>query len=268
MNPEPEDIMDDRLIDGSGDESEDSSELSSEEECSWIAWFTSLRGNNFFCVIDQEYIQDDFNLTGLGAMVPYYDYALDMILDAEVPINTMTDEQQDLVESAAESLYGLIHARYILTARGMSKMHEKFANSEFGRCPRVLCQGQALLPGSISDVPRSNVVHVFCPQCQELYYPRSTRQANLDGAYFGTTFPHLFLLLYPDSIPPKLSTTYVPRIYGFRINAESSYYKQRENRQRNSSGTSGSVASSSTVATSRQAWNATSTNASEIPKKP
>lgn len=45
-------------------------------------------------------------------MVPYYEYALDMVLDVEIPMeDTITEEQQEIVESAAEMLYGLIHAR-------------------------------------------------------------------------------------------------------------------------------------------------------------
>ena len=76
-------------------------------------------------------------------------------------------------------------------------MYEKYRNANFGRCPRVFCQGQPVLPVGLSDLPRNYTVNVFCPRCHGLFFPKSTRQANIDGAYFGTTFPHLYLMTHP-----------------------------------------------------------------------
>ncbi|KAH9552255.1 hypothetical protein CY35_09G055600 [Sphagnum magellanicum] len=188
------------------------------EDTSWISWFCGLRGNEFFCEVDDEYIQDEFNLSGLSSQVPYYDYALDLILDVESPNdNMLTEEQNEIVESAAEMLYGLIHVRYILTSKGLSAMLEKCKNVDFGRCPRVYCSGQSCLPMGQSDVPRTSTVKIYCPKCEDIYYPRSKYQGNIDGAYFGTTFPHLFLMTYPYIKPAKPTQSYVPRIFGFKI---------------------------------------------------
>jgi len=204
-----------------GEEAEDSreeSEGTENEGLSWIQWFCGLQGNEFFTEVAEEFVQDDFNLTGLGSQVPYYDYALDIILDIETPQDEMlTQDQQELVESAAEVLYGLIHARYIATQRGMQQMLEKYRRCDFGRCPRVLCDGQAVLPVGQSDIPHQLTVKVFCPKCQDMYYPKSSRKAATDGAYFGTSFPHLLLQTFPELFPPSPPEVYVPRIYGFRL---------------------------------------------------
>jgi len=204
-------------------ESEESDGLTSDsEEATWISWFCNLKGNEYFAEVDEEYIQDDFNLTGLANMVPNYDYALDMILDAET--DELTEEQTEIVESAAEMLYGLIHARFIITSRGLAQMVEKYNQFQYDRCPRVFCQGQAILPVGQSDIPRTNTVKLFCPKCQDIYYPKLQRHANIDGAYFGTTFPHLLLQTYPEFVPTKPAFAYVPRIFGFKIHKSSTNY--------------------------------------------
>lgn len=60
-------------------------------------------------------------------------------------------------------------------------------------------------------------LQIFCPKCEDIFYPRSEYQCSIDGAYYGTTFPHLLLMTYPMYRPPKSLETYVPRVFGFKL---------------------------------------------------
>lgn len=70
----------------------------------------------------EEYIEDDFNLTGLQSMVPFWKEALEMVLDVEPEEDTAKIPDVTIVESSAEMLYGLVHQRFILTKMGLASM--------------------------------------------------------------------------------------------------------------------------------------------------
>jgi len=169
---------------------------------SWISWFLSSKGNEYFCEVEEDYILDRFNLTGLNTEVQNYAQALDLITDNLE--DDLEDEIRGVVEVSARLLYGLIHQRWIVTSRGLAKMLEKYKKADFGRCPRVLCNSQPLLPCGLTDLPYEKPVKLYCPRCEDLYSPKSSRHGSIDGAYFGSTFPHMFLMVYPHMIPAKV----------------------------------------------------------------
>ena len=102
-------------------------------------------------------------------------------------------------------------------------------NAHFGQCHRVLCRLQNLLPVGLSDGPHTSPVKLYCPRCEDIYVPKSSRHASIDGAYFGTSFPHIFLQCYPNLIPQKTeervwsffgsaaNAQYVPKLFGLKI---------------------------------------------------
>lgn len=142
---------------------DDSQTTTSSSLQSWISWFCSLSGHEYYAEVPEEFIEDDFNLTGLSAIVPYYNEALEMILDVE-PEEIADDNEQgeddqevqeqdegeeeeeeddgfwkekapprrygrrvhpSVVEPYAVMLYGLIHQRYLLTRNGLRLMAER-----------------------------------------------------------------------------------------------------------------------------------------------
>ena len=83
-------------------------------------YFLSAKGNELFCEIDEEYILDKFNLTGISTEVQHFQMAFEMLTDNFD--HDIEDEMRDTIDSSARHLYGLIHARYIITPRGLQKM--------------------------------------------------------------------------------------------------------------------------------------------------
>ena len=39
----------------------------------------------------------------------------------------------------------------------------------------------------------------------------------IDGAFFGSTFPHLFLQTYGELRPQRCTRRYIPRVFGFKV---------------------------------------------------
>ncbi|MES1923033.1 hypothetical protein MHBO_004567 [Bonamia ostreae] len=142
-----------------------------------------------------------------------------MILDTDssgfehIPDNTIKSICKD-----AATLYGLIHARFILTGLGLEAMHEKLNEGEFGKCPRVYCR-KALLPVGLYDEFGLESVKMFCIGCNDVYQPPEGME-RVDGAYFGTTFAHLFYLAFPELVPKdKKVKLYEPKVFGFRLHS-------------------------------------------------
>ncbi|KAF4556900.1 Casein kinase II subunit beta-like protein 1 [Elsinoe fawcettii] len=194
----------------------------------WISAFCSLVGHEYFAEISEEFIEDDFNLTGLQSQVPMYKEALEMILDVEpetddysgasdLPSDDDASGSEDyrafareerrqariasdysMIESSAELLYGLIHQRFITSRQGIQQMLEKYEHAHFGACPRVFCRGAKVLPVGTSDIPGQDTVKLFCPACLDVYAPPNSRFQTVDGAFFGTTFGCLFFMTFPE----------------------------------------------------------------------
>jgi len=108
--------------------SDEDEEQEQETFCdTWIQYFCSLPGNEFYCEVDKEYIEDNFNLFGLrnyfeSTTTDYVD-ALAFILDKQ-PTAAVEGHILDVagIQKMAEILYALIHSRFIITSRGLDVM--------------------------------------------------------------------------------------------------------------------------------------------------
>nr|XP_016928118.1 suppressor-of-stellate-like protein [Drosophila suzukii] len=176
---------------------------------SWISWFLEVKGNGFICRVPTDFIEDKFNLIGLE----FQTHTMDLVLEPEYDKHRWNNE---VYTADAEQLYGMIHARYILSTGGVADMCLKYERGDFGSCPKVYCKGQRTLPVGLSDQWNQSYVKIYCPRCNDIFQPRS-RCGLLDGAMFGTSFPHMFFMQLPAMMPSPPQEKYVPRLFGFHL---------------------------------------------------
>ncbi|KAM3136442.1 hypothetical protein pb186bvf_011400 [Paramecium bursaria] len=190
----------------------------------WIDWFCAHEDHQFLCDVDEEFIRDPFNSFDLKPRFPLFNEALNMILQPEMPEDQdLEDERFNKIYQEASDLYGLLHARFIFTTKGSAIMRERYLQGKFGYCPRIYCEKQHVLPIGLCEDLKTTRVKVFCPRCEEVYLPKK-KCADLDGAYFGRSFPQYLLMTFPDVQPKylllpdtKIKTDFEPTLFGFKI---------------------------------------------------
>ena len=113
-------------------------------------------------------------------------------------------------------------------------MKKKILEAEFGYCPRVLCKKQIVLPIAVEKDLSMARVKVFCPKCEGIYIPRNGDGViDIDGVYFGTSFPSIFFETYPDLNPKKkLSNIKNIEINENKINIDINELKEKLNQEK------------------------------------
>lgn len=124
------------------EEASPSPSSSGDEEETWIQWYCGLPQNFMLCEVEKAYIEDSFNLFGVRNYVSGEEYssALDVILDRRgilyvvyhvdlwsastnlFRVIFIVPDDVTEVDASLALVYGLIHARYIITANGLSVM--------------------------------------------------------------------------------------------------------------------------------------------------
>ena len=81
------------------------------------------------------------------------------------------------------------------------------------------------------DVANTSPVKLYCARCEDLYNPKSSRHASIDGAYFGTSFHGILFQVYPQLLPPKSSKRHEPKLYGFKVHAAAALARWQEQKR-------------------------------------
>jgi len=185
----------------------------------WVDWLLSTPRGSIFVRVDDAYLGKAFNFYGVRQKVPNFGQCLSVIRGPRVSREQLGYDFPDNIDEYGLCLYGLVHARFLLTAAGQELVRAKFQSGGFCRCPRACCGGAAGVPVGLSDELGVSNVKLFCVNCQDVYSVVDERFTGMDGAFFGPSWAHLFVRRFPEVVPSEPPRRYVPRIFGFRVAA-------------------------------------------------
>ena len=191
-----------------------------ENNQTWVDWLLNQPYGKYFIKIDSNYLKSSYNYYGLRQKITNFKIAYEIIQGPDLTNKNLPKTWPDDAIKSAINLYGLLHSRYILTSIGLSKMHEKYIHNNFEKCPRLYCNGIKCLPYGSNDQLGVSHLQLFCPNCNDIYKSIDPDIKILDGAYFGSSWVHLFIQNYKDIVPETLPEKYVPRLFGFKLYGE------------------------------------------------
>lgn len=156
----------------------------------WKDYFLQDPGNSWFVDISPDFVNDRFNLFGLQNEITHFNICAD-IISGKIKKESVDPKYRSEVNKNLPIVYGMIHARYIMSPEGMDKFQDKYEKRVFGTCPRVNCREEPLLPIGKSTHCEVDTVKLYCPCCRKVYMPRPIK--NLDGAFWGPDAAHLLI---------------------------------------------------------------------------
>ena len=185
----------------------DSSDMDNDNENMWIDNFMSKSENAVLIKVLPEYIQDRFNLMGIGKYIRTLERSIKVILD-------QVEDNFDRLNTC--TLYYLIHQRYIFGKVGLEDMFLKVMERDYGVCRNINCNSAPLIPMGMSDAPNVSSMKLFCFNCKNIFKALGDWE-KVDGCAFGKSFPHFLIMSYQNSFVTTKSNKYVPRIFGFQL---------------------------------------------------
>jgi casein kinase II subunit beta len=58
-----------------------------------------------------------------------------------------------------------------------------------------MCENQNCIPVGMSTDCKISRIKIYCPRCKDVYNPKK-KSADVDGAFFGPSFPYLLLMVH------------------------------------------------------------------------